>query len=341
MSHSVEIVDLTKSYPTGFWRKEVFTAVDKVSFSVEEGTIFGLLGPNGAGKTSVMKMMCGLLTPSEGDVNVYGYSVRHNRRQVLGVTGSLLEGRRNLYWPLTVKENLHYFGRLKGMKQKQIAKRVDELVEMMGLQPYYSREVGKLSTGNQQKVSLAAAIIHEPKLVLLDEPTLGLDVESTLHLRELIRGLVTDRKRTVFLTTHDMHLAQDVCHEFLIMKDGKIDRQFDRSVFEVYSDAVTYLIQVDRLDGGGLPDGIAPDPQVLASGVLDWQWLDQKRVKVMLKSPSLLVPVISFLEDQSYVVRDVDKKTITLEEIFLNAKRGTLVKAGENHLVSNLVSDVG
>lgn len=293
--------------------------MDNVSFSVEKGYIFGLLGPNGSGKTSIMKMILGLLSPTSGDIYVYGkLNNRANHKKILSITGALLEGKRSLYWPLTVKENLEYFGRIKMMSTNKIKKRINELVELMGLEKYYNYRVEKLSTGYQQRVSLASAIIHEPKLLLLDEPTLGLDVESSLILRKIIKEFVADGKSTVFLTTHDMHLAHNLCHQFLILRDGKINSLFDRSLFNNYSNSFIYIFELDHIDSKLLMGNTLIDEK--NDGILDYRILEDNKLKIILKYPELLVNVISTLESKGYRIKDIRSEQLTLEEVFLNLK---------------------
>ncbi|MGD0804191.1 MAG: ABC transporter ATP-binding protein [Candidatus Bathyarchaeia archaeon] len=213
MSISIQINGLTKSFSG-------FLAVNKVSLSVKRGTIFGLLGPNGAGKSTLLRMLCTLLQPTAGSASIEGYDIvkqTNEVRQVLGVVQEKL-----LLWPaLTARENLELFGRLYGMDEKILKERVRSLIEEVKLTSVADKLVATYSTGMRQRINIVRALIHEPKVILLDEPTNGLDPQSVRWVRDYIVDL---RKRgyTVVLTTHDMKEADELTEELAIMDRGEI-----------------------------------------------------------------------------------------------------------------------
>lgn len=319
---AIELNNLTKIYSKGIRKKTVSTAVKNVSFDVKCGSVFGLLGPNGAGKTSIVKMMCGLLTPSEGEISIYGKQMNQQASQVKQVTGALLEGNRSLYWPLSIKENLKYFGRIKMMKMVDIKRRSSELIKQMELEQYGDMPIAALSTGNRQKAALAATIIHEPKLLLLDEPTLGLDVHASKQLKEIIKAYVQQDDRTVFLTTHNMILAQEICDEFLILKQGEINRQFDRSAFEYLSDAFTYVIDVQPLKKISITFHELVEAEFPFKDQLIEMQVTENALKVTMDSFDLLSKIINWMKSMNYLITDIKKQEIKLEDIFLNMERG-------------------
>lgn len=314
---AIQTIGLRKEYPRGRQQKP-FVAVDDVSFEVPAGQVFGLLGPNGAGKTTVFKMISGLLTPSSGDVLIHGVSIRRRRSQAVSLLGTLLEGRRNLYWPLTVQENLEYFGALKCMAPRSIKSRLATVGDALGLTPFLKKPVGQLSTGWQQRVSLAAALISDAPVLLLDEPTLGLDPESTVLMRGLVRSLAEESGKTVFLTTHDLHLAGQVCHTFLILRAGQIHRHFSRELLDRFSEAITFLLDCEGQEGAALLRAQTV-PGVLEATVIEDE-NHHPRLRLIMRNPQVLADVLVALR-HCVNVRDVVRQPVTLEEIFLTATR--------------------
>lgn len=201
--------------------KKEFKAVDGISFDIYEGEIFGLLGPNGAGKTTTIKMITGLLRPTAGNINVMGKDVDKHPMDALGNIGTVLAGDRSIYWKLTARENLEYFAALYGCSRKEAAKRTDKILERLELKEKADVLVEKYSTGMKQKVALGKALIPDAPVVLLDEPTLGLDPQSALNLREIILDIKKEG-RTVLLTTHYMEEADFLCDRIAIVDGGKI-----------------------------------------------------------------------------------------------------------------------
>jgi ABC-type Na+ transport system ATPase subunit NatA len=175
---AIEIDGLTKVYPGGV------RAVDRVSLAVPSGQVLGFLGPNGAGKTTTIKILAGLLSATEGRVRLNGFDVARNRSAATEQFGAVLEGSRNVYWTLSAWQNLMYFGRLKGMRAREVRARAGELLADLGLWDRRNEKVGGYSRGMQQKLAVAAALIADPRVVLLDEPTVGLDVEATRTVKD-------------------------------------------------------------------------------------------------------------------------------------------------------------
>ncbi len=217
---AIEIESLTKVYARG--GGDSIKAVDRVDLSIAPGQVFGLLGPNGAGKTTMIKLISGLVTPTSGSVRVNGYDVGRQRSQAVLQLGAVLEGGRNVYWSLTAWQNLLYFGRLKGLRGTEIAPRAERLLRDLGLWDVRHAQVGGFSRGMQQKVAVAAALITDPPILLLDEPTIGLDVEAARTVKDWIVRLAREQGKTVVLTTHQLDMAQELSHRIAIMRRGKI-----------------------------------------------------------------------------------------------------------------------
>jgi len=217
---AIEIESLTKVYGRG--GRDSIKAVDGVDLSIAPGQVFGLLGPNGAGKTTMIKLISGLVSPTSGSVRVNGYNVGRQRSRAVLQLGAVLEGGRNVYWSLTAWQNLFYFGRLKGVRGTEIAPRAEQLLRDLGLWEVRHAQVGGFSRGMQQKVAVAAALITDPPILLLDEPTIGLDVEAARTVKDWIVRLAREQGKTVVLTTHQLDMAQELSHRIAIMRRGRI-----------------------------------------------------------------------------------------------------------------------
>lgn len=218
---SIDVRHLRKSYGRGA-NGTVVQAVDDVSFTVERGEIVGLLGPNGAGKTTTIKMICGLLTPDGGTVRIAGHEMRRHRRAALRHIAAVLEGNRNLYWRLTARENLAYFAGNRGRSLRSSRSDIERLLRLFRLEGKGDELVGSLSRGMQQKLAIAVAMLAHTDVILLDEPTLGLDVETGYEVRAHLERIALDEGRTIVISTHDMPVVQGLCERAVIISDGRI-----------------------------------------------------------------------------------------------------------------------
>jgi ABC-2 type transport system ATP-binding protein len=242
----VEVRDLRKTYGDG---EDAVTAVDGVSFDVGAGEAVGLLGPNGAGKTTTIKALLGLVIASSGTARVAGVDVQETPADAYRHVGAMLEGARNVYWRLTVRENLQFFAALSGQRPAAVRDRHDRLLEQFDLAEKADTAVRELSRGQKQKVSLACTLARGADVAFLDEPTLGLDVESSMELRRELRRLVDDEGISVVVSSHDMDVIEAVCDRVIIMSDGGIvaDDSVD-NLLDLFR-TQTYEVQVE----GGVP----------------------------------------------------------------------------------------
>jgi ABC-2 type transport system ATP-binding protein len=235
-NHIIEVQDLTKIYQkrtlkgdVTAWRRwlpgskqtEEFVAVNQVSFFIEPGEIFGLLGPNGAGKTTTIKMLCTLLEPTRGTATLAGFDVVRQANLVRQNLGAVMTGERSIYWKLTGRENLEYFAALYHLPTPVAKARIDELLARMDLTKRADELVERYSSGMKQRIAIAKALLAKPPILLLDEPTIGLDPQSARNLRDLIRELKADG-HTILLTTHYMEEADQLCDRIGIIDQGKI-----------------------------------------------------------------------------------------------------------------------
>jgi ABC-2 type transport system ATP-binding protein len=211
----------SKLIPSRREPKEWTVAVDRISLNIQEGEIFGLLGPNGAGKTTTIKMLCTLLEPTGGTAKVNGYDVSKQAPLVRQSLGAVLKGERSIYWKLTGRENLEYFAALYHIPKAVAQKRVKDLLARFNLQDKADEYVERYSSGMKQRLAIAKAMLANPPVLLLDEPTVGLDPQSARNLRELILE-IKQEGRTVLLTTHYMEEADQLCDRVGIIDLGKI-----------------------------------------------------------------------------------------------------------------------
>lgn len=214
------VLDAEHLYKTFRARGKATEAVRDVSLHLDAGEVVAFLGPNGAGKTTTIKMIATLIRPDRGEVRILGENP-HRHAWTLRHVGAVLEGNRNVYWRLTPPENLVYFGVLRGMHQQEAAVRAEELLARFDLTDKRKATVQTLSRGMQQKLAIAMALMQRPKLLLLDEPTLGLDVEAAQSVQLLIREIAAEG-HAILLTTHQLEVAQRISDRVAIIRDGTI-----------------------------------------------------------------------------------------------------------------------
>ena len=239
----LEVYHLQKTYRQG--GKQVQAVVD-VSLTLAAGEILAFLGPNGAGKTTTIKIIAGLIRPDAGSVRILGRDP-HAEPEALAQVGAVLEGNRNLYWRLTPLQNLEYFGVLRGLSPKTARQRGLELLETLGLGEKGEVAVQTLSRGMQQKVAIAVALLHQPALLLLDEPTLGLDVEAAQAVKSLIRQIAASG-RAILLTTHQLDVAEALSNQVAVIERGTILVQAPTQelIRQFASAAGTYRIELEQ-----------------------------------------------------------------------------------------------
>ncbi|HDN81978.1 MAG: ABC transporter ATP-binding protein [Methanomicrobia archaeon] len=223
------VSDLTKKFVKKGKRKllrrekEDILAVDHISVKVKKGELFGLLGPNGAGKTTLVKCLATLLIPDEGTATIDGHDIITDPISVRKILGITTGGERTLYWKLSARDNLKYFASLYGLSSKDAEERIDYLLGIMDLKKKQHQRLEKYSTGMRQKVSIARAILHDPKILLLDEPTLGLDPSFSMFLRSFIKNELNKKEgKTILLTTHYMDEADQLCDRIAFVDKGKL-----------------------------------------------------------------------------------------------------------------------
>jgi ABC-2 type transport system ATP-binding protein len=290
------------------------TAVDDLTLEIPRGQVFGLLGPNGAGKTTTIKMMTGLVTPTSGSVRLGGYDIATQRSRAVRQVGAVLEGSRNVYWSLSAWQNLLYFGRLKGLRAAEIKPTAERLLRELGLWDRRNQQVGGFSRGMQQKVAVAAALVTDPAIVLLDEPTIGLDVEAAQTVRQWVVHLARDEGKTIVLTTHQLAMAEELCDRVAVIHQGRIVTDLPtRELLDRYVED-RFEVEVGRGDAD-LADALPADAAVQSADghtIITLPTADQETLfGVLAKLHAATVPVLG-----------VSRVRPSLEAVFVKLVRG-------------------
>lgn len=281
-------------------------AVRDVSLNIAAGEVLAFLGPNGAGKTTTIKMIAGLIRPDEGWVRIAGCDP-HRDAKALRLLGAVLEGNRNLYWRLTPEENLEYFGVLRGLRLRVARQRGMELLERFDLLQKRRTPVQALSRGMQQKLAIAVALVHQPPLLLLDEPTLGLDVEATENVKALVRDIANEG-RALLLTTHQLAIAEELADRVAIIQKGEIIAEEPTQELIRRFSGSAYVFEIEHsLDSTRIS-------KLEALGVT----IQQERT-IHLGEPEKLYQVLDILRPLPLV--QVHKDQANLTEIFLKLVR--------------------
>jgi ABC-2 type transport system ATP-binding protein len=313
--HALVVKDVVKLFKRGRGlRKKKMRAVDGASFAVKQGELFGLLGPNGAGKTTLVRCIATLLIPDDGSISVFGRDVFKESLFCRKRIGLLTSGERTLYWKLSARDNLRFFASLYGLDGKERDKRIDYLIEMLGLKDVERDRVERYSSGMKQKLSLGRAMLHDPDLLLLDEPTIGLDPQFARFMRKFIKEELNEKQgKTVLLTTHYMDEADELCERIAFINRGKI---VDVKTPRQYKDDMPQdEVLVVRCQGQ--PD-IAPVKALAGVDQAAGECSDGvTTLKVVGPSiEAVLSDVIEILRQDSKIL-GVDVKEPTLEDVFL------------------------
>ncbi|NOQ28081.1 MAG: ATP-binding cassette domain-containing protein [Bacteroidales bacterium] len=213
--HIIELKKLTKYY-----KGSSIPAIDNISLNINKGEIYGLLGPNGAGKTTTISILCGLFGPTSGNVFIDGMEFQNSAEKIKNIIG-VVPQEIALYPSLTARENLNFFGHMYGLKGKQLKNRIDECLELFGLEKNANRRIKTFSGGMKRRINIIAGILHKPKIIYLDEPTVGVDVQSRNVILEHLRNLNSDGTSIIY-TSHYMEEAENLCSRVAIIDMGKV-----------------------------------------------------------------------------------------------------------------------
>lgn len=317
MDSIIEINNIVKTYSKRK-TKETISAVKDISFQVKRGEVLGLLGPNGAGKTTTIKIICGLLHQDSGNVKINGIDTKRHRLKALQHISAVLEGNRNLYWRLTVRENLEYFAGNRGCSRREVAAQVDTLLQQFNLEDKANELVNGLSRGMQQKLAIAVAMMANTDVILLDEPTLGLDVETGYEVRDMLKRIVKEENRTIIISTHDMPVVQDLCDRTVIINEGKI----------VVDDQVSNLMKLfeTRAYSISITQELTEEQQKLLKHkfpLVNYSYeTEQGTIEVNLEHSEDIYELMDILKLDRTPVESIDRITIDFEEVFMNIVKG-------------------
>ncbi|QAA32437.1 ABC transporter ATP-binding protein [Clostridium manihotivorum] len=213
--NAIKIENLNKSYDGST------NALNNISLSIPKGEIFGFLGPNGSGKTTTVRILNGILAPTAGHAEILGIPVKDNPIEIHRLCGVMTESS-SCYENLTAEQNLIFFGKMHGLEEKSLKKRTNSILERLELVDVKDKKVKSFSTGMRKRVSLAVSLIHNPQILFLDEPTSGLDPENALNVTKLIKELAEESEVTIFLCTHQLKYAEDICTLYGFINNGNI-----------------------------------------------------------------------------------------------------------------------
>jgi len=313
---AIEVVGLHRVYDV---KPKAVTALDGVDLEVAPGEFFGLLGPNGAGKTTLIKILTTLLLPSSGSARIFGFDVATETRRIRRIMNMVAGGEQSGYGILTVREQLWMFSQFYGLGTREGWRRVDELVDAVGLGEQRLQRVSTLSTGQRQKMNMARGLLNDPWILFLDEPTLGLDVSAARSIREqVLAWKAAIPGRTVLLTTHYMAEADELCERIAIVDRGRIlaigtPAELKR---RVQRDSI-FRLSVDRLDGGAA--SLARLPGVVSAALASDTAPDAQDVTVnlVLHEDAALGGVVTALAGMRSQIRSLGKSEPTLEDVFV------------------------
>jgi ABC-2 type transport system ATP-binding protein len=295
-------------------KKRVVEALSHVTIRVKKGELFGLLGPNGAGKTTLIKILATLLLPTSGSAHVYGYDVTREESKIRPIINMVSGGEYSGYGLLTVRENLWMFSQFYGIPGKEADKRIDGLMDRLGIAHMAKRKIRTLSTGERQRVNIIRAFMTNPSVVFLDEPTLGLDVETARMIRKFIKEwLETDPDRTVLLTTHYMMEADELCDRIAIINEGKIVAlDAPRTLKEMVKKEISLKINVHpeiNVDWLSSLEDVVGFTSEDVGGSLE--------LRIMVAHEAAVGEVLAQINERGGRISYLHKEEPTLEDVFL------------------------
>ena len=290
-------------------------AVDKISFSIEQGEIVGYIGPNGAGKSTSIKMLTGILKPTSGEMNVLGFHPFKDRKAYTKHIGVVFGQRTQLWWDIAVIESFKLLGKIYEVPKADFDQRLEMLTDILGMKEFLHTPVRKLSLGQRLRSDLAASLLHGPKILFLDEPTIGLDAVAKDSIRTFLRKINQEMKTTVLLTTHDLKEIEELCERIVVVDHGKI----------IYDGDLKKIRTLPGLGKNIVIDFAGPAPvDALCekfSGKAEFEKLSERRVEVQYDPQSL--PTVSLVQDivGSFEIADFNISEPDIEEVIMKIYR--------------------
>ncbi len=288
-------------------------AVDHVSIEVKKGEIFGLLGPNGAGKTTLIRMLCMLTRPTEGSATVAGFDITKEEGKIREHIG-LVSEKMIMYAQLTARENLRLFGKLYHIPQPKLDNRVNELLKMIDMDKWADKQIGQFSTGMKQRINVIRALLNEPDILFLDEPTLGLDPQTCSEIRQFIRQINMTRETTLILTTHIMVEADNLCNRIAIIDHGKIAAlDTSENLKKIVSGNEMKVIEIDIRN---LTNELASTIETL-SCVKTSSRVNETHIRVQAEGEDAFDEIVNAVHIAGGKINSINRLDPTLEDAYL------------------------
>ena len=303
----IEVKNLAKTFKT-------LKAVDDISFFVKKGEIFGLLGPNGAGKSTTLRILSTLAQPTSGTATIGGYDIVKDDNKVREMLGIVSE-KMIIYDRLTAKENLWFFGCLYGLPKERLNKRIDELLALVNLTQFKDKQVGTFSTGMRQRMNVIRALLNEPKVLFLDEPTLGLDPQSSVEIRDFVKKLNKEQGTTIIITTHIMIDADILCDRIAIIDHGKIialDTSTNLKKATLGANTLIIKLEISNLTGD-MVEKIRALPEVDAV-----TQEEQTKLRIIVHGEDAFDVILDVVRKMSGKISSMENLQPTLEDVFLH-----------------------
>jgi len=309
-----KVKDIIKTYKGIAKSHETVIAVNNVSLEMQKGEILGILGPNGAGKTTLIKLILGLILPGSGSISVFGKDVTNNKQRetILADVGAVLEGVTNIYHEFTPVENMIYFAGLKGLSKSDVQEQIDYLLDVFDLKEVANKKVRMFSRGMQQKSCIAAALIHNPKLSFLDEPTLGLDVRTKFTIQNWLLKRARENGHSIVITSHDLGFIESVCDRIVIINKGKIIASGKTADLKnKLTDKKIKIVLNRKLAEYELAE-------LRKIGNTEYNFSENiPTLTILLENMHRFYDLVNFLQQSNITVLDIESKQADLEEIFL------------------------
>lgn len=300
----IEIKDLVKKYDDNI-------AVDNINLSIEEGEIYGILGPNGAGKSTTISLICSLLFPTSGEIKIFGEDIRKNLKSIKKQLG-LVPQNIALYKDFTAYENVKFFGELYGLRGQRLNEAIDNSLEFTGLLEVKKKKAEKFSGGMLRRLNIACAIVHSPKILIMDEPTVGIDPQSRNNIMQSVKKLNKDGV-TIIYTTHYMEEAESLCGKIAIIDKGKI-------IVEGTKEELKDIVSDKKIFSVGVDDIYKVNLEALRNveGVSDISIDNNNVIITSAKEVNNISEIIKAISNKNLKINDLGFKEITLETVFLS-----------------------
>jgi len=298
---AIEVTNLSKQFGE-------IKAVDNISFIVEKGGICGILGPNGSGKTTTIKSICNLIIPDDGEIKIFSNSNRKSLNRI----SALFEGTRNLYWKLTPRENLRYFCGIRGIGGKNIEKEINFLLDRFNLTDKKDIAVNNLSRGMQQKVAIAMTLIVKTDIILLDEPTLGLDVQSHVDIKNILEEISNELNKTILLSTHDMNLVQSICKDVVVINKGKlVANESVKKLLDMFKTRSYEIELSENISNEKIEDLLRQnnDLYFINGGT---------KIEVDITNFQDVYKIMEVLKNSNIPIKEIKQKDVNFERVYLN-----------------------